>query len=106
MTNSNALLDVLDRYRLPESEFGFTSDMKNLLLDIMFKNPEQIARALIARCTDLVIVPRGELSEIAEQHQHSRMHGAWVDCNKATSDRAAADGLEVRIVYLPATPEK
>ena len=70
-------------------------------------NAEAFARALIAECcTDLVIVPRGELSEIAEQHQHSRMHGAWVDCNKATSDRAAADGLEVRIVYLPATPEK
>jgi|GEM_PF-4620664 len=41
-----------------------------------------------------------------EQHQHARLHGAWVDCNKATSDRAVADGLEVRIVYLPATPEK
>jgi len=92
-TNS-ALRDLLARF----DDYADLNELTN--------NAEEFARALIAECcTDLVIVPRGELSEIAEQHQHSRMHGAWVDCNKATSYRAAADGLEVRIVYLPAAPE-
>ena len=69
---------------------------------------ETVPSAIKKRATELrtALAPFDPNAGTVEQHQHSRMHGAWVDCNKATSDRAVADGLEVRIVYLPATPEK
>ena len=86
------------------------AELRRLIIEGgMEAQPARVIRAAMQdHATELraALAPFDPNAGTVEQHQHARLHGAWVDCNKATSDRAAADGLEVRIVYLPATPEK